>query len=116
MLKVVAAGIFGLGTPELLIILVIAVVIFGPQQLPKLGKMFGKTMKEVRTGIDEATQEANAEGEEAPAAEEAAAAPSEPSESGDKKDGCIACGAKLPSADAKFCNECGAAQEKKEVV
>ncbi|MDR1413214.1 MAG: twin-arginine translocase TatA/TatE family subunit [Actinomycetes bacterium] len=47
-----------IGWPEILLILAIVLVIFGPKQLPKLGKMFGKTMKEVRTGIDEATREA----------------------------------------------------------
>ena len=33
-----------IGTNELLIILVVALLIFGPKNLPKLGKMFGKTM------------------------------------------------------------------------
>jgi sec-independent protein translocase protein TatA len=42
---------------ELIIVLVIVLVIFGPSQLPKLGKMFGKTMKNVREGIDGATAE-----------------------------------------------------------
>ena len=32
-----------IGTNELLIILVVALLIFGPKNLPKLGKMFGKT-------------------------------------------------------------------------
>ena len=34
-----------IGTNELLIILVVVLLIFGPKNLPKLGKMFGKTMK-----------------------------------------------------------------------
>ena len=33
-----------IGTNELLIILVVVLLIFGPKNLPKLGKMFGKTM------------------------------------------------------------------------
>ena len=33
-----------IGTNELLIILVVALLIFGPKNLPKLGKMFGKTI------------------------------------------------------------------------
>ena len=32
-----------IGTNELLIILVVVLLIFGPKNLPKLGKMFGKT-------------------------------------------------------------------------
>ena len=33
-----------IGTTELLLILLIAVVIFGPAKLPKLGKSIGKTI------------------------------------------------------------------------
>ena len=33
-----------IGTNELLIILAVALLIFGPKNLPKLGKMFGKTI------------------------------------------------------------------------
>lgn len=44
--------IFGLGTPEILIILVVVLVIFGPKNLPKLGSALGKTVKNVREGMD----------------------------------------------------------------
>jgi len=37
-----------LGMPELLIIAAIAVLIFGPRQLPKMGKAIGETIREVR--------------------------------------------------------------------
>lgn len=46
-----------IGAPELIIILVVVLVIFGPKQLPKLGKMFGKTVKEVRTGMESMNEE-----------------------------------------------------------
>ena len=42
----------GLGIPELVIILVVVLIIFGPKQLPKLGKMFGKGAKNLREGIE----------------------------------------------------------------
>ena len=45
-----------LGMPELLAIGVIALLIFGPRQLPKLGKAFGDTIREVR-GIGKAFDE-----------------------------------------------------------
>lgn len=44
--------IFGLGPTELAIILLIVLVLFGPKQLPKLGKMFGKAMKDLREGME----------------------------------------------------------------
>lgn len=42
-----------IGTNELLIILLVVLIIFGPKQLPKLGKMFGKTMRNFKEGINE---------------------------------------------------------------
>lgn len=42
-----------IGTNELLIILLVVLIIFGPKQLPKLGKMFGKTMRSFKDGISE---------------------------------------------------------------
>lgn len=41
-----------LGTPELLMVLIIALVIFGPKQLPKLGKTLGSTIKSFKDGVD----------------------------------------------------------------
>ncbi len=42
----------GLGIPELLIILVVVLVIFGPKNLPKLGASLGKTVKNIREGME----------------------------------------------------------------
>ncbi len=42
-----------LGTTELLVILAIVVVLFGPTQIPKLSKMFGKSVKNFRSGMEE---------------------------------------------------------------
>ena len=46
-----------IGTNELLIILVVALLIFGPKNLPKLGKMFGKTMNNFKKGMEESDAE-----------------------------------------------------------
>ena len=42
-----------LGTTELLVILVIVIIVFGPKQLPKLNKMFGKTIKNFKEGMSD---------------------------------------------------------------
>jgi len=39
---------FGLGTTELLALLAVVLLLFGPSQLPKLGKMFGEGIREFR--------------------------------------------------------------------
>jgi len=49
---VFAGPLLGMGVPELIIILVVALVIFGPKNLPKLGSALGKTVKNVRDGLD----------------------------------------------------------------
>ena len=46
-----------LGTQELIVILLIVIVIFGPTQIPKLAKMFGKGAKEFKKGLTEAEAE-----------------------------------------------------------
>ncbi len=39
---------FGLGVPEILIILLIFLFLFGAKRLPQIGEGLGKTMKELR--------------------------------------------------------------------
>ena len=42
---------FGLGFQELVIILVIALIIFGPGKLPQIGSGLGRAMRDFRKGI-----------------------------------------------------------------
>ena len=48
--------IFGLGMPELVIILLLALLIFGPKNLPQLGSALGRTVKNLRAGMGKATE------------------------------------------------------------
>jgi len=47
------ADILGLGTPELILIVVIILIIFGGSQLPKLAKSIGGSVKELRKGFED---------------------------------------------------------------
>ena len=50
-----------IGTNELLIILVVVLLIFGPKNLPKLGKMFGKTINGFKKGMEDEDAEQSEE-------------------------------------------------------
>ena len=52
-----------IGTNELLIILVVVLLIFGPKNLPKLGKMFGKTINGFKKGMEDEDAEQSEETE-----------------------------------------------------
>lgn len=54
-----------IGVQELLLVLAIVVIIFGPTQIPKLTRMFGKSVKGFREGM-----EADADKEEKSASDE----------------------------------------------
>jgi len=66
---------FGIGFQEMLIILVVVLIFFGPKRLPDLAKSMGKGIaefkkasEEVRKGIDEAMKEEPAKEDSQPAA------------------------------------------------
>ncbi|NDI34703.1 twin-arginine translocase TatA/TatE family subunit [Chengkuizengella sediminis] len=45
-------GLGAIGIPGLILILIIALVLFGPNKLPELGRAFGKTLKEFKKGAN----------------------------------------------------------------
>ena len=85
---------FGLGMPELLVILVIALLVFGAGRLPEIGSSLGRAIK----GFKEASDKKEPE-------------PPEPEEPKAEVKGapgkvCPACG-KTAQPDAIFCAGCG---------
>jgi sec-independent protein translocase protein TatA len=52
---------FGLGTQELLIILVIAFFVFGGKKLPEIGAGLGKGLRAFKSGLKDLEKEADAE-------------------------------------------------------
>ena len=55
---------FGLGWPELTIILVILLVLFGASRVPEIGRALGKGIKEFRGSVSEVKDEIEGKNEE----------------------------------------------------
>lgn len=98
--------ILGLGIPELLVILLVVLVIFGPKNLPKIGSALGKTVKNVREGMEDGEKEDEKKPSEDDSVEvvEDEDDADAPAESGQF---CPKCGTHN-AADAVFCSKCGA--------
>ena len=52
---------FNIGLPELLIIMAIALIVFGPNKLPELAKAFGRAMREFKKATEEVKESFEAE-------------------------------------------------------
>jgi sec-independent protein translocase protein TatA len=48
-------GFNGIGIGGLIIILIVALLVFGPSKLPELGRAFGKTLREFRNATRDLT-------------------------------------------------------------
>ena len=83
---------FGLGIPELIVICVIALLVFGPKRLPGAGKAIGEAIRGFKSSVEGKPEENQARGQ---------VAPTRP---------CSGCGKSLEPA-AAFCPSCGQARK-----
>ncbi|HEY3290722.1 MAG TPA: twin-arginine translocase TatA/TatE family subunit [Anaerolineae bacterium] len=109
---------FGIQPIHLILIIVVALIIFGPSRLPEIGRGLGKSINEFRKGAKEMTdgfKDEVAPAEAAPVAQAAApvaaqAAPVAPvapvAAPAPATVTCPSCG-KANAAGAAFCNNCG---------
>ena len=56
---------FGLGTGEIIIVLIIALVVLGPEKLPKLSKALGDSIREFKKAMNDVTSQIVEKKEEA---------------------------------------------------
>ncbi|MBI4842931.1 MAG: twin-arginine translocase subunit TatB [Nitrospirae bacterium] len=55
---------FDIGTQELIIIFIVALLVFGPKKLPELGRALGKGVKELKSALSGITESINETGVE----------------------------------------------------
>jgi sec-independent protein translocase protein TatA len=55
-----------IGIPGLILVLVIALIIFGPSKLPEIGRAFGRTLTEFKGAAKELVSDDNKEEEKKP--------------------------------------------------
>ena len=94
---------FGIQPIHLVIVVVVALIIFGPQRLPEIGRGLGKSINEFRKGAKEMTEGFRDE-VITPDAAPTPAVPAAPAPVA--MIACPSCNAANPSG-AAFCNKCG---------
>lgn len=67
----------GIGVGGIILLVLIALLLFGPNKLPELGRAIGRTFKEFKAGANEMIETSDKKKEEAAPIEVAAAEPAE---------------------------------------
>ena len=102
---------FGIQPIHIIIILIVALLLFGPSRLPELGRSLGKGLSEFRRSTREMTQGFTEEiakaGDGNSAPPQSAQIIQPPAASPETGNFCAQCGSSNP-AGARFCSKCGA--------
>lgn len=57
-------GLANIGIPSMILIIVLALIIFGPKKLPEIGKAAGQTLREFKDSASDIVGDENADKEE----------------------------------------------------
>jgi TatA/E family protein of Tat protein translocase len=98
---------FGLQPIHLIVIAIVALLIFGPQRLPEIGRGVGRAINEFRKGAQEMTENLRDEVVKPTDAAAPAAPPAANPAPAAAAQTCPQCGAQN-AAGVRFCNHCGA--------
>jgi len=60
---------FGIGMPELIVILIIGFIVVGPKKLPGIGQAIGRGIREFRSSLEGRDEYSNSEQEDTPQTE-----------------------------------------------
>ena len=100
---------FGIQPLHILIIVLVALLIFGPKRLPEIGRYIGRTITEFRQGTQDLTESLREEiNKPLPASTASSQNVPDATTSSPAADGnyCTQCGSSN-GADARFCGNCG---------
>lgn len=107
---------FGIQPIHIIIILIVALLIFGPSRLPDLGRSLGKALNEFRQGTRDMTEtfrdelsktDPNRAPSTQPSSSQAPPVQPMPAQAPAGQNFCTQCGS-ANAAGARFCNKCGA--------
>ena len=99
---------FGIQPIHIVLIIIVALIVFGPKSLPEIGRWVGRSMSEFRKGMQEMTQVMRDEATKAESEmrEHTISRPAPTQSVSVNNKFCTKCGSPNPM-DALFCNKCG---------